>query len=186
MSTEGNKLAAALYNEHRKWLQQKVRKYVPDGDASRAEDVVQETFARTVKHLNNGKTLERPRGFLFTTARNLITSMFYRSRHYTETDDTLDMDQFATEANTCSPERWAMMQQRLDAFSIAIETIPTNYREAFVRRRVWGQSCREIGEIMGVKEHTIATYVGYAWQSLKDYCEANDIPLDDFSDDKSR
>lgn len=181
MSSE-DELAVALYNEHKKSLQTYVRQRLPGAHLAHAEDVVQETFARTVRHLNNGNQVESPRGFLFTTARNLITSMFYRRREYMETDATEDMDAYAADANACSPQRSVAARQRLDALIAAIAGLPKNYQEAFVRRRIWGESCREIAAAMGIKEHTVSTYVALGWQLLDDYCKEHDIDLQSFTD----
>ena len=181
-TSRDGELAVALYNEHKKSLQSYVRRRLPGADVAHAEDVVQETFARTIRHLNNGHSVKSPKGFLFTTARNLITSMFYRRRDYTETDATEDMDVYAADANASSPQRHVAAQQQLDALSAAIAGLPASYQEAFVRRRVWGQSCREIAAAMDIKEHTVSTYVALGWQLLDQYCKQHDIVLKSFTD----
>lgn len=177
-SADSEELAEALYDEHKKNLQSYVRKRLPAGDMAQAEDVVQETFARTINHLNNGNSVRSPKAFLYTTARNVITSTVYRRRDRTNTDATDDMDQYTAEANSCSPQRRAAAQQHLDALMAAISALPHNYREAFVRRRIKGESCREIAEAMDIKEHTVSTYVALGWQLLDEYCEAHNIVLE--------
>lgn len=159
MSTDGNKVAAKLYSEHNQSLKRYVLRLVPESEPSHADDVVQETFAHTVKHLNNGKKVTS-KGFLFRIARNLIVTTFYRNRQNTQTDATPEMYEFATDANRSSPERRVMVQQQLDALSVGIEGLPERYKEAFYRRCVWGESCREISATMGTTEHTVANYVG--------------------------
>ena len=168
----------ALYDEHKKNLHSYVRRRLPARDIAQAEDVVQETFARTINHLNNGNTVRSPKAFLYTTARNVITSTVYRRRDRMDTDATEDMDEFAAEASACSPQRRAAAQQHLDALETAISRLPANYQEAFVRRRIWGESCREIAAAMDIKEHTVSTYVALGWQLLEEYCEAHGIELD--------
>lgn len=182
MSTEGNKLAAALYNEHKKSLQSYVRRRVPGADAAHTEDIVQETFARTITHLNKGKAVDSPKGFLFITARNLITSMFYRRPDYAKTDPTEDMDEYAADASTGSPQRSAAVHQQLAALSVAISELPDHYQEAFVRKRIWGQSCREIAAVMGIGEPTVSNYVAHGWRMLNEYCEEHDIALKSVAD----
>ncbi len=181
--SDGNEnLAKALYDEHKKDLQNYVRKRLPTAEAAQAEDVVQETFARTINHLNNGHSVRSPKAFLFTTARNIITSSIYRRRDRMATDPTEDMDQYAAEANACSPQRRVAAQQQLDALAAAIAGLPDNYREAFVRRRIKGESCREIAAAMDIKEHTVSTYVALGWQLLDEYCEKNNISLRKLTD----
>ena len=155
MPGDPSKEAASLYVEHSTSLKRYALRLVPRSDVSHAEDAVQETFARTVKHLRNGNSVESPKGFLFRTLRNLVYNMFYRTERSYETNDMPDMDEFEADAYTCSPERRALAQQQLDAFSSAIAQLPDTYREAFVMRRVYGKSCREIAEVLGRSEDVV-------------------------------
>ncbi len=181
-SVDGDELAEALYDEHKQNLQSYVRKRLPAADVAQAEDVVQETFARTINHLNNGNSVRSPKAFLYTTARNVITSTVYRRRDRMETEASDDMDRYTAEASSSSPQRRAAAQQHLDALMTAISGLPDNYREAFVRRRIKGESCREIAETMDIKEHTVSTYVALGWQLLSEYCKDHNIPLDRLSE----
>ena len=175
----GEEIAASLYREHEQSLRTYVTRYVPGYERSHADDVIQETFVRTITHLNSGRTVDSPKGFLFTTARNLITSMFYRGRRHTHTDSHADMDEYALNANTC-PEQRAIMRQKLDAFSDAIATLPKRYQEAFVRRRIWGESCREISVKMQLSESAVSNYAALGWKQLVNCCEERGINLDSF------
>jgi len=179
---DSDDVAASLYRKHEKSLKGYVLRLVPNGEFSHAEDVVQETFVRTITHLNNGKTVESPTGFLFTTARNLITSMFYRGRKNTWTDSQADMDEHASNPKLCSPEQRAFMQQKLDAFSTAIAALPERYQEAFVRRRIWGESCKEIAAKMQLSESVVSNYAALGWKLLGEYCDKHGIVLSDFFD----
>ncbi len=182
MPAERDEVAASLYRDHKKSLMGYVVRRVPGYEVAHAEDVVQETFVRTIRHLNNGKAVDSPKGFLFTTARNLITSMFYRGRQNAQTDSMPDMDEYTSSANVYSPEHRAMLQQKLDAFSVAIAALPERYQEAFVRRRVWGESCREIAEAMHLSENAVSNYAALGWKLLLEYCKEHEIVLNDFSD----
>ena len=177
-----SEVAASLYRDHSNSLRSYVVRRVPGNEVSHAEDVVQETFVRTIKHLNNGKAVDSPRGFLYTTARNLITSMFYRGSRKLEMQSLQDVDDQALSANLCSPENRAFMQQKLDAFSTAIAALPERYQEAFVRRRIWGESCREIAVAMRLSESAVSNYATLGWKRLGEYCEKHGIELNDFID----
>ena len=182
VSNDSDEVAESLYREHGKSLKSYVLQRVPGGEVSHAEDVVQETFVRTINYLNGGKEVESPKGFLYTTARNLVTSMFYRGRKNVETDSVPDMDEHASNANTCSPENRVFMQQKLDAFSTAISVLPERYQEAFVRRRIWGESCSEIAAKMELSENAVSNYAALGWKQLSEYCNQNGIVLNDFFD----
>ena len=74
--------------------------------------------------------------------------------------------------------------QKLDAFSVAIASLPKRYQEAFVRRRIWGESCREIAEAMQLSEPAVSNYAALGWKLLVEHCKEREIVLDDFTDEE--
>ena len=178
----GEEVAASLYREHEQSLRSYVIRHVPGYEISHAEDVVQETFVRTINYLNKGVAVESPKGFLFTTARNLITSMFHRGRRNTATELQADMAEHASHPNVSSPEQGAFMQQKLNAFSSAIAALPERYQEAFVRRRIWGESCKEIAITMQLSENAVSNYAALGWKLLLEHCEEHGIAFNDLFD----
>ena len=58
------------------------------------------------------------------------------------------------------------------------------HQEAFVRRRIWGESCREIADKMQLSEKAVANYATLGWKHLLAYCEERNIVLNDFDDDR--
>lgn len=181
-SVKNEEVADSLYREHGDSLKKYIVQRVPGREISHAEDVVQETFVRTIKHLNKGKAVDSPKGFLYTTARNLITSMFYRGWKKVEAESLQGVDEHASSANSHSPENQAFMQQKLDAFCIAIEALPERYQEAFVRRRIWGESCSEIAVKMQLSESAVSNYAALGWKLLREYCDRHEIVLNEFFD----
>ena len=177
-----NITTSVLFVEYEKPLRLYVQQRVPGYEPAHADDVVQETFIRTIQHLSKGKAVDSPKGFLFTTARNLITSMFYRGRKHTDTHSAPYMDDFTSPICGDAPEHRLMLQQKLDAFCVAIAALPKRYQEAFVRRRVWGESCREISDAMQLSEKAVANYTALGWKRLLVYCEKHNIVLNDFDD----
>jgi len=182
MPASGCDTAASLFAEYGTSLRNYVQRLVPGYELAHAEDVVQETFVRAIQHLKHGKPLDSPQGFLWKTARNVTVSMFYRGRKHTSTDSHPDMDEHSSPADDYSPEYKVMLQQKLDAFSVAIAALPQRYQEAFIRRRVWGESCREIAATMQLSEKAVANYATLGWKLLLAYCEERDIVFNDFDD----
>jgi RNA polymerase sigma-70 factor (ECF subfamily) len=183
MSTDRNKVAAALYEEHRDSLRRYIDRRVPDGDPTDSEDVVQQAFVQTLEHLNNGKSVKSARGFLTTTARHLIGLMFFRRPQHKAIHCNADMDEFATDPSRSSPERRIMVQQQIDALSIALESLPERYQEVFYRRRVLGESCREIAADMNLTEESVSVFASRAGRLMKEYCVKRNILLNDFTED---
>jgi RNA polymerase sigma-70 factor, ECF subfamily len=63
---------AALYAEHASSVRAFIRSYA--SDPYRVEDVLQETFLRTWRHIDQVQIVDgNPRSYLFTTARNILT-----------------------------------------------------------------------------------------------------------------
>ncbi len=179
VSAKGNEIVASLYEEHEKALRSYVRRFVPRYEASYAEDVVQETFVRAIRHVQQGKAIGSPRGFLYKTARNLITSMFYRGPKRVGFEPMVDLDEAecALLADECSAEHRLTMEKTLEAFCVAVASLPERYQEAFVRRRVWGESCSEIADAMHLSEQAVSNYATQGWKLLLEYCEEHDIVL---------
>lgn len=188
MSVKGNQTVALLYGEHHRSLRNYIRRRVPGFQLSHAEDVVQETFICAIKHVNKGKAIDSPRAFLQTVARNLATSMFHRGRRRFEAESLLDLDEneYASQADVYSPEHRLAMHQKLSALNAAVAALPSRYQEAFVRRRIWGESCREIAARMQISEHVVSNYAALGWKLLQEYCEEHDIELTDSAPTETR
>ena len=188
MSANGNEIVASLYEEYGTPLRCYVQRHVPGSQLSHAEDVVQETFVRAIKHIDKGKSIDSPRAFLYKTARNLITSMFYRGWKRIEANLMLDVDEYehVSQTGACSLEHQLSMELKLDAFCTAIEALPPRYQEAFVRRRIWGESCTEIADKMHLSEQAVSNYATLGWKLLLEYCEEHNIELNDFSVTETR
>lgn len=174
--------ARNLYKEHGGPLRQYALRIVPASYTSEAEDAVQETFAQTLRHLNDGKSITWPRAFLSTLLRALVYKMFYNRKSIPEIEASLDMDQFEADEYTCSPEHRVLAHQQREAFNSAVAQIPESYRQAFIMRRVYGSSCKEIAEVMGVSESVVQNRAAMGCKLLVAYCEEHNIVLDDYDD----
>lgn len=175
--------ASRLYTEHVGPLKQYALRLVPESQPSDADDAVHATFEEIVKHLNKGKTIKSPRGLLSKILRTLVYKMFYGNRRFQTIESTLDMDQFAADEVRYSPERSVLAHQQRDAFSYAINQIPKRYRLVFVMRRVYGVSCKEIAEQLGLSESVVQNRAAKGCEILRDYCEKHNIVLDDYDDE---
>ena len=158
--------AAALFGQHA----DRIRVFADYRLPGHGDDIVQETFVRAIQHLRSGKPITEPRGFLFTTARNLITSM-YRKRAFHQTNAVPDIEQIAV-SELFSPERKARSDEKLDRLCKIIAKLPDRHQEAFVRLRVWGQARREIAETMQISEEGVSNYATLAWRMIQESLEA--------------
>jgi len=120
------------------------------GDFAAAEDLLQETFVRSIRagSFRDGGNL---RGYLLSTARNLIINRLRRPRLVVAVEtpesgaDPLD----GLDPDAVSPERrasWRAFTRRLDE---ALESLSESHRRAFDLALVEQRSYEEIGQLTG-------------------------------------
>ena len=126
------------------------------------EDIVQETFVR-VCQIKDKESIREPSSYVFRTARNLALDHVKRSEtRLADGGDALDrMSELAdlsalesdpTYAQVASGEEFAL-------FCEAVRELPKQCRRAFVLKKVYGYSLKEIADEMGVGLPTIETHI---------------------------
>lgn len=99
-----------------------------------------------------------PRAFLLATARNLILDRVRRER-IVSIDFTQDFDSANVLIERISPEQRVNARQELRRLSEAIDQLPPNCRAVVWLRRVDGLSQREVAELLGMQEGTVASHL---------------------------
>lgn len=172
-------VSEAFLTEHEAPLKVFVRKFVPGACESHADDVVQETYLRTLTHIRNGNTVESPKSFLFKTARNLVTSKFFRGS-FVKTDTNCDIEAFIADANQVSPERRAMIMQTIDALTAGLAELPRKYQTVFIGMRMLGEDSKTVAEKLGVSIETVYGYSYAAHKKMDEYCKKHNIEFPDW------
>lgn len=148
----------ALFREYRERLTRFARHLVGrDADAD-ADDLVQETFLKAHHYLRNGREIDTPLSFLIVTMRNLVNDAHRRKHDCVPFEDEQD--------KAPSLERQVMSDQELETVSLAIAQLPERMRHAFVLRKVYGYSCREIAEHLGRSTNTVREQVAQSFKKL--------------------
>lgn len=152
----------ALFREHHERLARYARHLV--GAGADAEDLVQETFLRAHRYLCNGKEIRAPLSFLFVTMRNIVNDA---SRHggVAREQPSADTDVLVQE-EAPSVERQALSEREFEVLCAAIAKLPERMRHAFVLRKVYGYSCREIAEQLGRSTNTVRDQVAQGFRKL--------------------
>lgn len=124
------------------------------------EDIVQETYLRICQV--GGKTnIQSPRSFMFKTARNLALDHVKKAESrladsYDEMDENgLPASQLpgdSTLGKACTDEEFAQ-------FCDSVRYLPIQCRRAFVLRKVYGYSQREIAKVMQISESTVEKHI---------------------------
>lgn len=164
MSSGGADRAEALFREHRERLARFARHLL--GAGADADDLVQETFLKALDHLRSGREIRSPVSFLFVTMRNLVNDA-HRRQHGATVDTAVDVEESDRVGGMASLERQVMSEREFEALCEAIAQLPERMRYAFVLRKVYGYSCREIAERLGRSPNTVREQVAQSFKRLQ-------------------
>ena len=123
------------------------------------EDIVQETYVRVCQAAKRGK-IEQPRSFMLRTARNLALDYVKRaeSRLTVSMDEELDLGIDVSHARDRTFEAVASNEE-FAHFCEAVRQLPIQCRRAFVLKKVYGYSQREIARELNISESTVEKHI---------------------------
>ncbi len=126
------------------------------------EDIVQETYVR-VCQIKKKDNIGEPRAFLFKIARNLALDNVKRA----ESRLAFSVEQ-ADESGFGEAERLAdetfdqvASNEEFSQFCDAVRQLPVRCRRAFVLKKVYGHSQREIARKMKISESTVEKHIAH-------------------------
>lgn len=125
------------------------------GNATDAEDLVQETLLRAIENAASYRQGTRMRAWLFTIMRNrFFTDCRKRARERTGAEDCV------SGGPVVAPQQeWHMAAQEMQA---ALRDMPVHYREALVLVTVIGESYQHAAEVLDCDIGTIKSRVNRA------------------------
>jgi RNA polymerase sigma-70 factor (ECF subfamily) len=124
------------------------------------EDIVQETYVR-VCQINNKEKIRDPQSFLFRTARNLALDHLKRAETRL-TSGSVDIDIHSLSTDKAFDDQTysaATSNEEFGLFCDAVRHLPKQCRRAFVLKKVYGYTLREISEEMGIGQPTVETHI---------------------------
>lgn len=144
----------AAFLEYRSVLAGMVGRIVKPHDI---EDIVQETFIRCFE-AERKHGIRHPRSFMLKTARNLAIN------HITRADQKLaqqlaDFPSSDVYSVSASAESSVETRERFLLFCRAVRQLPLQCRRAFLLKKVYGFTQREIADFMGLSQSTIEKHV---------------------------
>lgn len=153
-----------FFAETRQGLLRYVRRLV--GSREVAEDIVQEAYARTYAQ---GASVETPRAFLFTAARNLAFNS-NRDRRLAATESHADLDSAqGVQASAASPEDGLIADEATRLLREAIEHLPPQCRAAFVLKVLHGCTYKEIASRLAISPKTVEKHISRGLQDTHAY-----------------
>lgn len=141
------------------------------------EDIVQETYVRACQ-ARNKDARNAPRAFLFKIARNLALDFARRAENRLAVSSADVMDEayrYSTPLNNTTLEQ-AISDEQFDEFCRVVRELPTNQRRAFVMKKVYGYSQREIATAMQISEKTVERHISLATRKCFDQLHAEVNP----------
>ncbi|WP_193163792.1 sigma-70 family RNA polymerase sigma factor [Microbulbifer hainanensis] len=123
------------------------------------EDIVQETYVRVCQAARRD-AIEQPRSFMLRTARNLALDYVKRaeSRLTVSIEEELDLGMDLSPATDRTFEIVASHEE-FAHFCEAVRQLPIQCRRAFVLKKVYGYSQREIARELNISESTVEKHI---------------------------
>lgn len=132
-----------------------------------AEDLVQETLLRAIRHRGNGETvIQNPKSWLFTIAVNCWRDQCRRQKRMPATEPLHLVDEaVAATGNTNQTPR-----EHLETVLTTFQELPQRQREVLYLRTVEGFSISEVAEMLGITEGNTKTTLSIARKKLRERC----------------
>lgn len=145
---------AQVFLEYQSTLTRLVKGIVPRGDV---EDIVQETFIRA-HQAEVDKCLEYPKTFMYKTARNLALNFIAKKEHSntSKIEDTPELDVYISSHHQFDD---AESKEKFRLFCAAVRDLPLQCRRAFIMKRVFGYSIKEISKELGISDSTTEKHI---------------------------
>ena len=136
------------------------------------EDIVQETYVR-VCQVRNPAAIRKPRSFLYKTARNLALDHVKRAenRLSVSAEERPPGKEIGDGADSDSTLEQVTANEEFAQFCDAVRHLPVQCRRAFVLKKVYGFSQREIAVEMSLSESTVEKHIARGIRLCRSYLE---------------
>ena len=129
------------------------------GNDALAKDLVQETYLRAWRALDKLKEVEAAKGWLITILRREFARTFERKvPKFTDVDKVVVVDDDELEPDE---------QVERDLLRAGIMQLEQKYRDPLLLQVVYGHSCAEIAEQLGISNSAVMTQLFRAREKLK-------------------
>jgi len=158
----------------RSTLARAVSRLVPPKEV---EDIVQETYVR-VCQVAKPEAINFPRSFMLRTARNLAIDHIKRAE--TRLTSSLEDEQHEELSALCAlgDETFDQVaaKQEFGFFCEAVRQLPLQCRKAFVLKKVYGYSQKEIALSLNISENTVEKHIATGIKRCSHYMAQLKLP----------
>jgi RNA polymerase sigma-70 factor (ECF subfamily) len=134
-------------------------------NAAEAEDAVQETFLRVLRHQEKLAEIRDPRVWLVRITWNLVLDKKRRSKTRPETEDVADITRTLAADNPNASETLLSSEQHARILA-QIDKLPPKERQALLLSAVDELSTAQIADILGTTESSIRSRIFRARREL--------------------
>ncbi len=141
-----------------------------------AEDLAQEAVLRAYRALGGARVREG-RTWLLAIVRNVCLTWLARDRGR-ETTTAFDEEVHAASARDGDPEALLLERIDLERLRLAVEELPSEFREVVVLRELEGLSYKEIADVAGIPIGTVMSRLARARQRLQEQVAGRAVERD--------
>ncbi len=149
---------------YRSTLRYMLKRILP---AAEVDDIVQEAFIRA-HEAEVDKRIEHPKAFVYTTARNLALNFIAKKENKvtSKLEDLHDSDVYLIDHSQFDEHE---SKEKFRLFCAAARDLPPQCRKAFIMKRVFGYSIREISLSLDISESTVEKHIAKGVLRSADY-----------------
>lgn len=136
-------------------------------NAAEAEDAVQETFLRVLRHEDQLSELRNPRVWLVRITWNIVLDRKRRAKTHPETDDLTEIARLLPSGGASADERVIAIEQHARVLAM-IDRLPAKEREVLLLSAFEELSTAHIAEVLGTTESSVRSRLFRARRLLTD------------------
>jgi len=130
-------------------------------DPSLADDLVQETFLKALRHLNQLRDIESMDAWLSNILFNSWRDHVRSRRHAEDIDQLSDLEEFVLD---CEHEK----RDLVGRVHSAIDALPSAQREVLALVDLYGYSYAEVTVLLGIPTGTVTSRISRAREALRE------------------
>lgn len=131
-----------------------LQRIVPKADI---DDIVQETFIRA-HEAQVDKRIDHPKAYIYKTAKNLALNFIAKKEHRltSKLEDYVEPDVYLEDLSKFNDVE---AKEKFRLFCAAVRALPPQCRRAFILKRVFGFSIRDIAMKLDISESTTEKHI---------------------------
>lgn len=151
------------------------------------EDIAQQAYLQAYSAEQDRGTIEQPKAFLFSIAKNLaLNELSRKSRQMTICIEDAQFPYLVESAASLEDEMEA--RQTLGLYCEAVASLPETCRRVYLLRKVHGLPHKEIADRLGISRSTVEKHLRTGMQCCRDYImrkRGDDRPAGGYGDKTS-